>query len=81
MTGQLTRDAALERISKPEMDDLFMETEFEFVANKLGLSVDELQALFDGENKTFHDYANKRKLIGLGSRVMSALGLEKRLFR
>ncbi|MFG7340778.1 N-acetyl sugar amidotransferase [Stutzerimonas stutzeri] len=81
MTGQMTRDEALERIAKPEMDEQFLKTEFEFVANKLGLSVDELQAIFDGENKTYRDYKNKRFLIGIGSRVMSALGLERRLFR
>ncbi|WP_312920198.1 N-acetyl sugar amidotransferase [Stutzerimonas nitrititolerans] len=81
MTGQMTRDEALERIAKPEMDEQFLKTEFEFVANKLGLSVDELQAIFDGENKTYLDYKNKRFLIGIGSRVMSALGLERRLFR
>ncbi|MCO7544303.1 N-acetyl sugar amidotransferase [Stutzerimonas nitrititolerans] len=81
MTGQMTRDEALVRIAKPEMDDQFLKTEFEFMANKLGLSVDELQAIFDGENKTYRDYKNKRFLIGIGSRVMSALGLERRLFR
>ncbi|MCQ2044486.1 N-acetyl sugar amidotransferase [Pseudomonas kunmingensis] len=81
MTGQMARDEALERIAKPEMDEQFLKTEFEFVANKLGLSVDELQAIFDGENKTYRDYKNKRFLIGIGSRVMSALGLERRLFR
>lgn len=81
MTGQMTRDEALARIAKPEMDEQFLKTEFEFVANKLGLSVAELQAIFEGENKTYRDYKNKRFLIGIGSRVMSALGLERRLFR
>tara|TARA_R110002095_G_scaffold113855_3_gene99379 strand:- start:1899 stop:3002 length:1104 start_codon:yes stop_codon:yes gene_type:complete len=81
MTGQMTRDEALARIAKPEMDEQFLKTEFEFVANKLGLSVAELQAIFEGENKTYNDYKNKRFLIGIGSRVMSALGLERRLFR
>lgn len=81
MTGQMTRDEALVRIAKPEMDDQFLKTEFEFMANKLGLSVDELQVIFEGENKTYNDYKNKRFLIGIGSRVMSALGLERRLFR
>lgn len=81
MTGQMTREAALERISKPEMDEQFLKSEFEYVANKLGLSVEELQEIFDGPNKTFRDYRNKRFIIGIGSRVMSALGLERRLFR
>jgi hypothetical protein len=81
MTGQMTRDEALARIATPEMDEQFLKTEFEFMANKLGLSVAELQAIFEGENKTYRDYKNKRFLIGIGSRVMSALGLERRLFR
>ena len=39
------------------------------------------QKIYEGENKTFHDYKNKIKLIGLGAKVMRKLGLEKRLFR
>ncbi|WP_041583521.1 N-acetyl sugar amidotransferase [Bdellovibrio bacteriovorus] len=81
MTGQMTREQALERISKPEMDANFLKTEFEYVANKLDMTVDELQQIFDGKNRTCLDYKNKRFVIGLGSRVMSALGLERRLFR
>jgi hypothetical protein len=81
MTGQMTRDAALERISRPEMDEHFLKQEFEYVAHKLDLTVPELQAIFDAPNRTFHDYKNKRWLIGLGAKVLSALGLEKRLFR
>lgn len=81
MTGQMTREAALERISRPEMDEHFLQQEFEYVAHKLGLTVPELQAIFEAPNKTFHDYKNKRWVIGLGAKVLSALGLEKRLFR
>lgn len=81
MTGQMTREGALERISKPEMDEHFLKQEFEYVANKLGVSVKELQDIFDLENKTYRDYKNKRFLIGLGAKAMTILGLEKRLFR
>ncbi|MBW5461993.1 N-acetyl sugar amidotransferase (plasmid) [Pseudomonas aeruginosa] len=81
MTGQMTREEALERISKPEMDENFLHSEFEYVANKLDLSIEDLQFIFDGENKTCHDYKNKHFMIGLGARIMNALGLERRLFR
>lgn len=81
MTGQMTRDEALERISKPELSDNFLKSEFEYMANKLGLTVAELQALFEGENKSFHDYKNKYSLVGLGGRVLMALGIERRQFR
>jgi N-acetyl sugar amidotransferase len=81
MTGQMTRDEALERLSKPEMDEHFLKQEFEYVANKLDLTVAELQDIFEGENKTYRDYKNKRWFIGVGANVMRRLGLERRLFR
>ena len=81
MTGQMTRDEALDRISRPEMDANFLKQEFEYVAHKLNLTVDELQALFDMPKKTFRDYKNKRDLIGLGANIMRKLGMEKRYFR
>jgi hypothetical protein len=81
MTGQMTRDQALDRISKPEMDEHFLKQEFEYVAHKLDLTVDELQAIFDSPKKTFRDYKNKRDLIGLGANLMRKIGLEKRFFR
>lgn len=81
MTGQMTREAALARIAKPEMDEHFLKQEFEYVAHKLDLTVDELQQIFDAPNKTYRDYKNKRWLIGLGANVMRWLGLEKRYFR
>lgn len=81
MTGQMTREQALERLSKPEMDEHFLEQEFEYVAHKLGISVEELQELFTMPKKTYKDYKNKRWLIGLGANVLRTLGLEKRYFR
>lgn len=81
LTNQMTRQEALARIEMPELDEHFLETEFEYVAHKLDLSVDELRALFNKENKSSYDYKSKRKLIEIGSKVMSFLGLEKRLYK
>jgi len=81
LTGQMTRAEALERITRPELDEHFLECEFEYVAHKLGLTVDELRAIFLGENKSSSDYKSKRFLIEMGSRAMTMLGLEKRLYK
>jgi N-acetyl sugar amidotransferase len=81
MTGQMSRDQARDRISRSEMDEHFLKQEFEYVAHKLGLTVDELQQLFNSPKKTYRDYKNKRDLIGLGANLMRKLGLEKRYFR
>lgn len=81
MTGQMTREGGLRRLESPEMDEHFLMQEFEYVANKLDLTVDELQEIFDGEKKTYRDYKNKRWLIGFGANLLRWLGLERRYFR
>jgi len=81
MTGQMTRDEALDRISRPEMDEHFLKQEFEYVAHKLDLTVAELQQIFELPKKTYRDYKNKRWLISLGANLMRFMGLEKRFFR
>ncbi len=81
LTGQMTREEALDRVSKPELSEEFLLKEFEYVANKLDLTKEELQQIFEGENKTYKDYKNKMGIIKFGAQAMQKLGLEKRLFR
>lgn len=81
LTGQMSRDEALERLKAPEIDSQVMDREFEYVAHKLDLTKEQLKEIYKGPNKTFNDYKNKMGIIRLGSKVMQFLGLEKRLFR
>jgi hypothetical protein len=81
MTSQMTREQALTRISRSEMDEHFLNREFEYVAHKLGLSVDELQQCFAVSKKSYRDYKNKRNLINLGTTVYRMFGFEQRYFR
>ena len=77
----MTREEALLRISRPELSEDFLNNEFDYVADKLDLSKEELQNIFNGENKTFYYYKSKIKLIKFGAKVLTKFGLEKRLFR
>lgn len=79
-TGQMTREEAIARISKPEMDEHFLSREFEYVAHKLDLTVEQLQDIFDGPKKTYQDYKNKRWLIQFGASLLRKFGSEKRNF-
>lgn len=81
LTGQMTREEALERVSRPELSEEFLQKEFDYIADKLDLTREELQRIFEGENKTFRDYKTKIKIINTGAQIMQKLGLEKRLFR
>ena len=81
LTGQMSRSEAIKRLGHSELDEKFLLHEFEYVASKLDLTSTELQSIFEGPNKTFRDYPNKRNLILFGANLFRFLGLEKRLFR
>ncbi|MEG0930042.1 N-acetyl sugar amidotransferase [Algoriella sp.] len=81
LTGQMSREEALERISKPELDEQDLMNEKKYIADKLNFSEDEFEVIFQGKNKTYKDYKSKRNLIGFGIQFMRTFGLEKRLFR
>ena len=81
LTNQMSREEALARIKKPELDEHTMAQDFEFVAKKLGLTIPEFQELFAGENKSYRDYKNKSGLITMATFMTRLLGIEKRVIR
>ncbi|WLT31320.1 N-acetyl sugar amidotransferase [Geothrix sp. PMB-07] len=76
VTNQMTRQEALLQLEQPTCDEVTIHQELEFVANKLGISVDELNGYMLLPQKTYKDYKNQRQLYDLGARVMHALGME-----
>ncbi|UPJ51974.1 N-acetyl sugar amidotransferase [Bradyrhizobium sp. 200] len=81
LTGQMTRDEALRRIAQPAYDEDTMAHEFEYVATKLDLTVEELRELMNGPNKSYRDYKSSMPLIDLGTRVLRGLGVQKMMVR
>ena len=51
--------------------------DFEYIATKLGISVEELQGYLDAPNKKYTDYKNQMWLYNFGSKIMRVLGMEK----
>jgi N-acetyl sugar amidotransferase len=76
VTGQMTREEALEKLKTPALDDGTVRQEFEYVANKLGISTAELQGYLEAPNKSYRDYRSQETFYNVGARVMKALGLE-----
>ena len=81
LTGQLSREEALERLSKPPYDEAMAIQDLEYVAKKLGLSKDEFINMMNGENKTFRDYKNIAWISNAAIRFAQLVGMEKRQFR
>jgi N-acetyl sugar amidotransferase len=77
LTGQMTREEALERLKLPAYNEETIHQEFEYIANKLGISVDELQSYMDAPKKTYKDYKSQETIYNIGAKVMRVLGLEK----
>lgn len=80
-TGQMSRDEALEKLKKPAYDPATIDEEFEYIATKLGISVEELRGYHEMPLKSYRDYRNQQWLFDLGARVLKALGIERAVKR
>lgn len=77
LTGQMTRDQALEKLKEKPYDEATIGQDFEFIANKLSITVDELQKYFDAPNKTYKDYASQQNVYKIGAKLFKMLGIER----
>jgi N-acetyl sugar amidotransferase len=76
LTGQMTRAEALALLQQPPFDETSIAYEIEFVANKLGVSADELNSYLELPRRTYRDFKSQRWIYDLGARVMNTMGLE-----
>lgn len=81
LTGSMTREQALEELKQPPYSEKTMLEDKEYIAKKLGISVEEFDKIIDGENKTYRDYKNSFWLISFGTVILRKLGIEKKKFR
>lgn len=81
LTKQMTRDEAIEKLKKPAITEDEARQEFEYIATKLGITIDELQSYMDAPNKTYQDYKNQEAMFSMGAKVMRFLGLERSIKR
>ena len=77
LTGQMTREEALKKLSEPAFDPETINQDFEYVATKLGISVEELQGYMDAPNKTYKDYKSQESIYNIGASLLRILGKEK----
>ena len=76
LTNQMTREEALEKLSTLPYDSENIHHDMEFVATKLGISVEELQGYLDAPNKTYKDYRSQDTVYAIGAKAMRLLGME-----
>ncbi|MDA9985686.1 N-acetyl sugar amidotransferase [Alphaproteobacteria bacterium] len=75
LTGQMDRKHALSLLKEPSYDESTIVNEIEFVANKLEISVEDLNSFLLLPKKSYKDYRNQGQLYDYGRRVMQVMGL------
>lgn len=81
LTKQMTREEALNKLSKPAISEEDAKQDFEYVAAKLGITIEELQGYMDLPNKAYQDYKNQEKMFVIGAKIMKLFGLERAIKR
>jgi N-acetyl sugar amidotransferase len=77
LTGQMTRDEAIERLKELPYDPERIDQEFEFVAHKLGVTVEELRACHESPLRTYKDFKSQDWIYNLGAKTLRLLGIER----
>ncbi|TVQ64755.1 MAG: N-acetyl sugar amidotransferase [Balneolaceae bacterium] len=77
LTGQMSREEALEQLKKLPYDKETIHLEFEYIANKLGITPEELRSYFTMPLRSFSDYRSQESVYKLGASVMRTIGLER----
>jgi N-acetyl sugar amidotransferase len=75
LTGQMTREEALEKLSHPPYDEETIMQDFEYVATKLGIPIEELQGYMDMPIKTYEDYKSQQNIYLVGAKAMRLFGM------
>ena len=81
LTEQMTREEALQRLEKPAYDPALIGHEFEYIATKLKISVDELQHYLTMPKKFYWDYRNQERFFRAGAQILKLMGLETSIKR
>jgi hypothetical protein len=81
LTGQITRDEALEKMKKPAYNPETIDEEFKYIATKLGISVEELRSYFTMPKKFYWDYKNQLSMFKIGAKILKFIGVERSIKR
>ena len=76
LTGQMSREEAIEELKKSPYNKETINDDITFVANKLDIEVEELMLYHKMDKKWWFDYKNEKKVFDLGAKVLQFFKLE-----
>ena len=78
LTGQMTREEALELLEEPPYDPDLIRQDYQYIANKLDIEIDVLKQYEKMPKKYFWDYKNRSSLYNLGERLINKISGSRR---
>ena len=81
VTGQLTRIDAQSALKVEPYTEAYVQEEFEYIANKLDISVETLWDLHKMEKKWFSDYKNSKWIFDIGAKLLNFLNKDKAVIK
>ena len=79
LTQQISREEAINELSKKPYSKEEKIEDFNYISKKLGISEDYLNELFNSKNKSFRDYKSNYHIIQFFVMISRLLKIERRL--
>ena len=77
LTSQMDRTEAIKKLQKPAYDEETIHNEFEYISNKLGITIEELQSYLNAPLKTYKDYRSQQYIYDIGAKFLRLIGVER----
>ena len=78
LSGQLTRELALEKLKLPILSPEEVKEEFIYISDKLRITIEELKSYEVMEKKYYWDYSNSRLIFKIGEMILSKFSITRR---
>ena len=76
VTNQMSRESALSKLKQDPYDPIQLDIDKSFIADKLGITVDQLMLYHSMPKKFYWDYKNESSIFDLGAKVLKFFGSE-----
>jgi len=81
VTGQMTRDEALNELLNLPYTSAYEKSESEYIANKLEISLSELESYLMMTKKWYFDYKNEKYIFDFGAKVLNFINKDKLIIK
>lgn len=77
LTGQISREKALDILATKPYDVSSIDKDTAYIAEKLGVSYQEIMSYMVLDKKTYKDYKSQQSIYNVGTSISRLLGIEK----